>query len=330
MTRMGNSRALLVAAAASAFSLSAVSAQATDLRLLSSWDRTYAIVPSVTEAFMDMVAEASDGDTTITMIGPEAVPPFEQMQPVANGVFDMLFTSGAYHANTLAVGMVMDAVPEDPELRRSSGLWDEVDAAYQAEGLKLISMPSLPNGYHFLLREPISEDCTLDGRRIRASSTYTSLVQHLGAQATVLPPNEIYSALERGIVDGAAWPVIGALDYGWHEVADYFFRPAFGTASYLMLMNLDLWNSLDEAEQTLLIEQGEALEHMAVETLVDVAGEEETALIERGMSATEICPESADTIESVFAAGLWDLGVEMGGDQIQALRDTAAAAGLEF
>src|SRR6056297_1414116 len=279
---------------------------------------------------MDMVAEASDGTTTITMTGPEAVPPFEQLQPVSGGVFDMLFTSGAYHANTLAVGMVMDAVPEDPELRRTSGLWDEVDAAYQAEGLKLISMPSLPNGYHFLLREPIGENCNLDGRRIRASATYTSLVQHLGAQATVLPPNEIYSALERGIVDGAAWPVIGALDYGWYEVADYNFRPAFGTASYLMLMNLDLWNGLDEAEQALLIEQGEALEHMAVEILVDVAGEEESALVERGMSATEICPESADMIESVFAAGLWDLGVEMGGDQIQSLRDTAAAAGLEF
>lgn len=87
----------------------------------------------------------------------------------------------------------------------------------------------------------------------------------------VLPPAEIYSALEKGVVDGAAWPVIGALDYGWYEVAGYFLRPTFGTATYMILMNLGTWTGLDEAEQTMLLEQGAALEVSSIDTLAEVA-----------------------------------------------------------
>lgn len=61
--------------------------------------------------FAQMVSEASGGASSVSLTGPEAVPPFEQLQPVAAGVFDILFTSGAYHSNEIAAGMVMDAVP---------------------------------------------------------------------------------------------------------------------------------------------------------------------------------------------------------------------------
>jgi hypothetical protein len=35
-------------------------------------------------------AQVSDGKLTIAINGPEAVPPFEQLQPVSAGVFDIL------------------------------------------------------------------------------------------------------------------------------------------------------------------------------------------------------------------------------------------------
>ena len=308
----------------------ATAAAAEDFRMLASWDSSYPIVPKVADVFAEMVSEASGGESSIAMTGPEAVPPFEQLQPVAAGVFDMLFTSGPYHSNEFAVGMVTDAIQADPAARRDSGAWDAVDAAYQEIGLKLIALPTLPNGYNVFLRDPIGESCDFAGLKIRGSATYTSLIQSLGGQPVVLPPAEIYSALEKGVVDGAAWPVIGALDYGWYEVAKYFLRPAFGTATYMILMNLDTWNGLDEAEQALLLEQGEALEVSSIDTLADVAAAEQTALEENGMEATEMCGDAAATMEHDWAEGVWALGIEKGGATVEALKATVDNAGINF
>lgn len=308
----------------------AAPAAATDFRMLTSWDSSYPVIPNIASAYTKMVESESDGNTSISMIGPEAVPSFAQLQPVSAGVFDLLFTSGAYHSNEIAVGMVMDAVKADPEARRSSGVWDAVDTAYQQIGLKLIALPTLPHAYNILLREPIGGDCDFSGLKIRGSATYTALIQSLGGQPVVLPPAEIYSALEKGVVDGAAWPVIGALDYGWYEVADYFLRPAFGTATYMVLMNLDKWNSLNGNEQALLLEQGRGLEQQAIDTLRNVAAKEETALIEHGMQPTRLCSDATDTMEHDWAKGVWALGVEMGGETIETLKEKVTANGLEF
>ena len=58
----------------------ATSAMAEDFRMLASWDSSYPIVPQVADVFAEMVSEASGGDSTIALTGPEAVPPFEQQR----------------------------------------------------------------------------------------------------------------------------------------------------------------------------------------------------------------------------------------------------------
>ena len=74
--------ALSIQAVAFGVAFSASAAMASDFRMLASWDGSYPVVPNVAEVYMDMVKDASDGKTTIAMTGPEAVPPFEQLQPV--------------------------------------------------------------------------------------------------------------------------------------------------------------------------------------------------------------------------------------------------------
>ena len=101
--------------ALSAMSLLLVTAaNATELRMLTSYGMNTAFTDNVAVRFNDMVKDASAGATTITLQGPDVVPPLEQLQPVAAGVFDMLYTHGAYHTDTTGVGAAMDAVAVDP------------------------------------------------------------------------------------------------------------------------------------------------------------------------------------------------------------------------
>jgi TRAP-type mannitol/chloroaromatic compound transport system substrate-binding protein len=43
-------------------------------------------------------------------------------------------------------------------------------------------------------------------------------------------PGEVYTALERGVVDGYGWPTAGIFDLGWHEKTKFRVDPGFYTA----------------------------------------------------------------------------------------------------
>lgn len=145
--------------------------QAQDLRLLSGWDSSYAAVGEVLMPFIATIEDATTADIDINVMGPETVPPFEQIDPVVRGVFDMLYTNGAYHFNEIASGMTMDAMNGNTEKLREAGVWGAVDAHYQEIGLKLIAALVDLNGYHIMLKEPAG-DSGLEGRRIRGTPIY--------------------------------------------------------------------------------------------------------------------------------------------------------------
>jgi TRAP-type mannitol/chloroaromatic compound transport system substrate-binding protein len=126
---------------------SAVDAQAaTELKLLSSWNRaewpTYAVI----DGYQKFVDEFSRGQVKIDIKGPETVPPFQQIQPVSAGVFDLLFTHGVYHAGSKGIALVVDAIENNPPKRREQGVFDFVDAYYQKHNnVKMIALVPISN-----------------------------------------------------------------------------------------------------------------------------------------------------------------------------------------
>ena len=103
-------------------SLIATSAGATDIRVLSSFDTSQLPTYSVLQRYMENVATISGGKTTFTVFGPEAVPIFEQLEPVSKGVFDALYTHPVFHAGNGGLALAVDAIDVDPIARRASGV----------------------------------------------------------------------------------------------------------------------------------------------------------------------------------------------------------------
>lgn len=296
---------LYAAALGGALVFAPVATHAETLTLLSSWDRTYTAVPVFVDAFIARVAELSGGDITITMVGPETVPPFEQLQPVSAGLFDMLFTHGAYHLGETAMAFGLDAVVDDPARRRASGIYDVVNEHYATHGVQLLGAFSAASGYHIMLRQPLDGITGLSGLRIRASGTYHDFITTLGGSVVTLPASEIYSALERGVVDGAAWPVFGAMDYRWYEVADYMTRPMFGINNHTLFINHDRWDGLTETQREILTRAAAEIEIEGRERFAELWEQENQAMIDAGLAITEFDPETAARVEGVFAQGVW-------------------------
>ncbi len=114
------------------------------------------------------------------------------------------------------------------------------------------------------LNKPISS-ADLSGLKIRYSPTHINFLKKLGAQPLVIPPPDVYTALERGLADGFIWPAGLIRDWGWHEVTKYIVNKNFYMAVNVVLVNKDKWDKIPAHLQKLLIDTQEQAEHFAVE-----------------------------------------------------------------
>ena len=322
--------ALGAAFAAALGVLSPGAAQAADLRLLSSFNSTQKPTYAVLERYLANLEKTSGGAVAVRVFGPEAVPIFEQLQPVSSGAFDMLYTHPVFHAGEGGLALTVDAMKVDPVARRESGVWDAVDAFYQSRhNLKLVALMSVSmEGYHLFTKEPLGPAGDLAGRKVRGTPTYFGVIAALGAEPVVLPGSEIYSALQTGVVDGAGWPAAGMVSMKHYEVASYRLRPTFGAATQPVFVNLDAWNRLDAAAQEALLEAGRITE-LEMPWLGNAIQAEEDAELDRlGVKIETLSPEMAAKVQSAFIEGIWEIGMQCCGDAAAELRAKAVAAGL--
>lgn len=307
--------------------LAPVAAYSQDLRVLSSWSESYAPVTEVLDPFLERLEQESGGALSLARSGPETIPPFEQLDPVSRGLFDMLFTNGAYHYNDTAVGMSLDALDGTAADLREADIWDYVDAHYQERGLKLIAVLYDLNGYHIMLKEPLDEGA-LEGRRIRGTPVYHPVIEALGGAPVVLPGNEIYPALERGVVDGAAWPTVGAVGFRWYEVADYMIRPSFGQVGHPVFMSLDTWNGLDAEMQALIERVAEEYEAQGAANFDTVVAQEEKTLATEGMTVTELGDSYVSRLGQAWYNGVMELAAQQSPDAVAEIRAMARETDL--
>src|SRR6202011_4819753 len=118
------------------------------------------------------------------------------------------------------------------------------------------------NPFHLYLNKPISSP-DLTGLKIRITPVYRDFFQALGATVVQTAPGEVYTALERGVVDGYGWPITGVFDLGWNEKTKYRVDPGFYTAEVSVLVNKATWDRLSDAQKDVLRKAGEAGEAAA-------------------------------------------------------------------
>ena len=163
--------------------------------------------------------------------------------------------------------------------------------------------------------------------KIRALPSYNKIVGSLGGTAVVIPFGELYSAAEKGVIDGLVWPSVGAVGFKFHEVTPYLAEPAFGTVSYLILMNLDKWNSLDAGSQKTLLDAGYRLEKDTIGVFNKLLDEENAAMMAAGAKKTSI-GYTLDEANTLFADRAMEVAIEASGEVGVAFRDFVLSKGM--
>ncbi len=78
--------------------------------------------------------------------------------------------------------------------------------------------------FHIYLNKKIDK-LDFTGLKIRVTPVYKDVVEALGGTTVTTAPGEVYTALERGVVDGYGWPVTGIFDLGWEKVTKFRLEP---------------------------------------------------------------------------------------------------------
>jgi len=305
-------------------------AQAAEYRWLNSWDRTLPQITMFVEPYIKAVEAASQGRIKFNVSGPETVPAFEQLQPVSSGAFQFLFTHGAYHFGTNPLLAAVEALGGTPEQRRTSGVLEYVDKQYQKLGVKLVAMPMTKDGgYQIVLRKPLTANGDLAGHKIRGNPTYQNVIRMLGASMVTLPPGEIYTALDKGVVDGFAWPAYGVIDTRFYEPSKFLLRPSFGFGTNPLLVHLATWNKMPEADRKIMLDEARKFEDKWLKDSERLMNDDEKALAGKGVTVVHMADTHKARVQRAWSDGLWELSAAKFKKEVDEMRALAKAKGID-
>jgi len=257
------------------------------------------------ETFVKKVNEEGKGVLQINKIGgPESMPPFEVGNALRAGVVDIANTTGVFHANLVPEALVLSfsSTPMD-EVRASGGF--ELMNKIHKEKANIVWLGRVHDGlkYHIYTNKKPANN-SFEGMKLRSVPVYRSFFQSLGALPLQVPPGEVYTALERGVVDGYGWPSVGIFDLGWQEKTKYRVDPGFYNVEVGLYMNQNAYSKLDDKQRAFLDDQVRQLETQYAEDQT-LAEQEKKQLTEAGIEIITLPPDEAEKFVAQANESAW-------------------------
>lgn len=197
------------------------------------------------KTFVDEINNEFAGEVQLNWIGgPEVIAPFDLAEAVRNGSIDIAFISPSYYSGLVPASTTNNLSIKRYAEIRASGYYERLDELHAERGLKFLGeIPASSIGFNIWLGDEITSLDDLRGKRIRVFPTALPFLEALGANTTVMPIGEIFTAMERGVIDGFVQGNQGwAPQYG--NVVSHYISPKFYRAGFNVIMNQNSWNRL--------------------------------------------------------------------------------------
>ncbi len=135
-----------------------------------------------------------------------------------------------------------------------------VDSLFEenSEGGKVISHMWISGADQFFFcQEPIETLADFEGRKVRShGSALSDWIEGFGASAQFVAFAEVYTALERGVLDCGVTVAFASVAQRWYEVTTYMVGPLATQTVNTVIISPQVWNELPPDLQQILIEEG--------------------------------------------------------------------------
>ena len=214
--------------------------------------------------FADEMKKASGGEIIFKLYDPgKLVPVTEILESVSKGQIQAGYAAPAFWMGKVPSAPIFGSVPFGPEgpeymawMFKGNGLklWQEAydKAGYNVKVFPIILCPPETSGWY---AKEIKSPKDFKGIKMRFYGLGGSVIQKMGASATMLPPAEIFPALEKGAIDAAEFssPYVD-VSQGFYKVVKYNYFPGWHqqTSIHELIINKDVWKKMTPAQQALV------------------------------------------------------------------------------
>ena len=237
--------------------------------------------------------------------GPEVVSPTDLIEDVSTGAYDGGHLPGDYYAGQMPLMELQRFTPYSPMEERENGVYDLLATAHEEIGVHYLGHTHAGVPQSLLLKDRI-ESPDLTGRSIRGSSAATSMITSLGGTPVDMPGDEVFTALERGVIDGTVWASVGPSTFGFHTEVGYYVEPRWYESLANTVISLDTWEALDDRSRQALTEAMIEAEPKIFEHYQKLSEQETAAWEEAGMERIEFTDADAEKMMQIAYRDSWD------------------------
>lgn len=207
-------------------------------KMVTTWPPNFPALGEGCNLFAKWVNEMSAGRMEIQVFGGgELVPPLEAFNTVRNGAAEIGHGAGYYWKGMLPAAQFFASIPFGMNAQQMNAwllsgggleLWQEIYAQFN-----LVPFPGGNTGVQMggWFNREINSIEDFVGLKMRIPGVGSSVLKKAGGAPVLLAGGEIYTSLERGVIDATEW--IGPYhDYkmGFHQIAKYYYTPGWHEA----------------------------------------------------------------------------------------------------
>jgi tripartite ATP-independent transporter DctP family solute receptor len=278
------------------------------------------------ERFAELVAERSDGRIAVEIFPAGALGNERDMIEGAQiGTIDMLITSSAATGPFVPEMRILDVPFLFRDLAHAravldSEIGDELLEAMPGRGLVGLAWGDI--GFrHMSANNPLDTTDALQGVKLRSQDNPIHLAAYraLGFQPVVVGFNELYAALQTGVVDANEQPLSIHVASRFYEVQSDLTLTGHLMASALYVISPSIYEQFSEEDRELIRTAAQD----SIPVMREATDEQDSAALdipaENGMQITEAFDRDGflKALEPAFA----EFGAELGEENIQRIRD---------
>lgn len=240
-------------------------------KMVTTWPPNFPVFQEAPQVFADNVRQMSNGRLDIQVFaGGELVPALQTFDAVSQGTIQMGHGASYYWAGKVPAAQFFSTVPFgmsakglEAWLYHGGGLelWRELYEPFDVYTIPMGNTGVQMGGW---FNKRIDSVDDLKGLRMRIPGLGGNVLDRAGGNPVLMAGGEIYTALERGVLDATEW--VGPfhdLRLGLNRAARYYYYPGWhepGT-EFELLINSQAWAELPDDLKTIVEVAATAASH---------------------------------------------------------------------
>ena len=207
------------------------------------------------QRFIDAAHLLTNGEVKIKGFGVGVIAgPFDAWEAVQKGTADIAYNYPGFAVNADPANGIFGGMVGGMPLEQFMHWYIAADGTklleqFRHETQKLHPLVTGMGSTEFFLHshKRVQKLEDLKGMKIRTAGPWAQILNSIGARATTIPPADIYTALERRVIDGTEFITPATnIKVGFHKIAKYIIMPGIHNPSHMneVVFRLETWNKL--------------------------------------------------------------------------------------